>query len=344
MQLFNSSDIITTQFKSNYQINKTYVIEGLNTIEIPVVKKSNNIGVKDLRDARKYDLGNGFTGVYFTTGAIYNLDSGLPTGENHYLNGLLPRWGKIGNYVIVDNEWFPVENILFDEMKNAEVLVISNNYIGLDVPVKAGSLFNIFNYEVYEFQIDMGYYLNKSIRVKIQASTPAVTAIELLSEEINIQVKHPFTFEINYWNDDNTDVFYATGIRHKIRIPYYKRSGDVEESSDTHKTDTTSVLLSSEIYELDEFLFEPVTKEIWRKLMIALSCKNVIIDGVYYVKNDAFDTNGPLEDTNLYVLTAKMIKTAGVFNSQGSGSLDFDTSNSEVPGLIDVGSGGFVRY
>lgn len=345
VQLFQTADVITTQFKSNYETNTAKVIRSNgDEVAVPVVKKSNYIGNKDSRDARKYDLGNGKTGIYFISGDIYNYDTGFPTGETHYLNGGLPIWAKSGGYVKVDAEWFLIEDILFDESKNAEIMVISSSYSGADVSVIAGAIYNIFDYEIYEFTIDMVDYIDEVIRVSIIAEDDNFTTITLLSEDIFVQVVHEFTKEINYWNDDNTDIFYATGIKHKIRIPFFKRNGDVEESSETHKTDTNTVLLNSELYEVDEFIFEPVSKEIWRKLMIALSCKNVLIDGVGYVKSNSFDTEGPLEDTNLYVLTAKMIKTGNVFNSEISGSVDFNSTNIEVPGLIDIGSGGFLKY
>ena len=345
VQLFQTADVITTQFKSNYETNTAKVIrENGSEVSVPVIQKSNYIGNRDSRDARKYDLGGGKTGIYFTTGNIYNFDTGFPTGETHYLNGGLPIWAKSGNYVKVDTEWFLIEDILFDESKNAEIIVISSNYSGVDVAVIAGTIYNIFDYEIYEFTIDMVDYIGETIQVAIQAEDDNFTTINLLSEDISVEVKHEDVKCIEYWNDDNTDVFYATGIKHKIRVPYFKRKGDVEESSEVHKTDTNSVLLSSELYEVDEFVFEPVTKEIWRKLMISLSCKNVVIDGVSYVKTGSFDNEGPLEDTNLYVLTAKMLKSGSVFSSQASGTVDFNTTNLEVPGLIEVGSGGFLKY
>lgn len=345
VQLFQTADVITTQFKSNYETNTAKVIRANGVeVNVPVVKKSNYIGNKDSRDARKYDLGSGKTGIYFTTGNIYDYNTGFPTGETHYLNGGLPIWAKSGGYVKVDTEWFLIEDVLFDESKNAEIMVISSSYSGADVSVIAATIYNIFDYEIYEFIIDMVDYIDEVIRVSIIAEDDNFTTITLLSEDINVQVSHEFTKLIEYWNEDNNDVFYATGIKHKIRLPYHKRSGDVDESSDVHKTDTNAILLSSELYEVDEFKFDPVTKEIWRKLMIALSCKNVLIDGVGYVKNNSFDTEGPLEDTNLYVLTAKMIKTGNVFTSEISGSVDFDSTNIQVPGLIDIGSGGFLKY
>lgn len=345
VQLFQTADVITTQFKSNYKTNTAKVIRSNgDEVAVPVLKKSNYIGNKDSRDARKYDLGGGKTGIYFISGNIYDYNTGFPTGETHYLNGGLPIWAKSGGYVKVDAAWFLIEDVLFDESKNAEIMVISSSYSGADVSVIAGTIYNIFDYEIYEFTIDMVDYIDEVIRVSIIAEDDNFTTITLLSEDIFVQVVHEFTKELNYWNDDNTDIFYATGIKHKIRIPFFKRNGDVEESSETHKTDTNTVLLNSELYEVDEFIFEPVSKEIWRKLMIALSCKNVLIDGVGYVKSNSFDTEGPLEDTNLYVLTAKMIKTGNVFNSEISGSVDFDSTNVQVPGLIDIGSGGFLKY
>lgn len=345
VQLFQTADVITTQFKSNYKTNTAKVIRANgDEVAVTVVKKSNYIGNKDSRDARKYDLGSGKTGIYFISGNIYDYNTGFPTGETHYLNGGLPIWAKSGGYVKVDAAWFLIEDVLFDESKNAEIMVISSSYSGADVSVIAGTIYNIFDYEIYEFTIDMVDYIDEVIRISIIAEDDNFTTITLLSEDIFVQVVHEFTKELNYWNDDNTDVFYATGIKHKIRIPFFKRNGDVEESSETHKTDTNTVLLNSELYEVDEFIFEPVSKEIWRKLMIALSCKNVLIDGVGYVKSNSFDTEGPLEDTNLYVLTAKMIKTGNVFNSEISGSVDFDSTNIQVPGLIDIGSGGFLKY
>lgn len=345
VQLFQSADVITTQFKSNYTTNIAKVIRANgDEVIVPVEKKSNYIGNKDSRDARKYSLDNGQMGIYFTTGNIYNFDSGFPTGETHYLNGGLPIWAKSGNYVKVDTEWLLIEDILFDESKNAEIIVVSSNYSGPDVTAIAGTIFNIFDYEIYEFTIDMVDYLGEVIKVSLACEDDNFTNLLLLSEDISVEVKHENASDIEYWNDDNTDVFYATGIKHRIRIPYFKRNGDVEESSEVNKTDTTTILLNAQNYEVDEFVFEPVTKEIWRKLMRALSHKNVLIDGVGYVLNGSFETEGPLEDTNLYVLTAKMIKTGGVYNSQREGSIDFNTSSSEIPGLISIGNDGFVRY
>lgn len=342
-QLFQTADVVTCQYKSNYDSNVIKVIKADGTeVDVPVVQKTNNIGIKDKRDARKYNLGDGKVGIYFLNGNRYNYDTNAIVGT-HALNGLLPEWGLAGNYINIAGSWFIIERVVFDELKNSDVLVITETYAGADVEVVAGCIYNIYPYEVYEFSIDMVDYINESIRVKLINSDPNFPTIEHLSEQIDVAVRHENTIDINYWNNDNNDVFYATGIRHRIRQPFTKVEGIGEEESTIHKTDTNAILLNADLYEGDKFTFEPTTKEIWRKLMMALSHKNVYLDGVQYVKNGDFETDGPLDDSNLYVLKASMLKTGNVYNSDGSTFGAGNTSNAEVIGIIE-GNDGFIAY
>jgi hypothetical protein len=343
IQMFQSADIITTQFKSNYETNvATIVKEDLSEINVPVVKMTNNIGIKDKRDAIKYNLGSGKTGVYFLSGNTYNYDTNVANGT-YVLNGALPEWAQIGNYIQIGSAWFLIEEIVFDESKSADVIVFTNNYTGVDASIITGTIFNRFNYEVYEFTIDMVDYIDQYLNVRINKTDPRFTEIVYLSELIWCKIKHEKVLEIKYRNSTNTDMFYATGITNLIRIPITYIKGKINEENETNKTDTTAILLSSELYEVDEFVFEPVTKEIWRKITQALSHETVTLNGVGYVKNGDFNTEGPLEDSNLYVLTATMIKTGSVYNSQTSGGSDFSGSEVEVPRLIQTDSG-FVSY
>lgn len=343
IQRFQSADIISTQFKSNYTTNSAKIVKcDLSEVDIPVVKMTNNIGIKDKRDARKYDLGNGKTGIYFISGNIYNYDTN-GVEDTYALNGSITEWAEIGNYIIISNAWFLIEEIVFDENKNADVIVFTNNYSGSEVNVIVGSIFNRFNYEVYEFAIDMVDYIDQKFRVRINNLDPSFTEVIHLSEIIYCKVKHEKVLEIKYRNSTNTDVLYSTGIEHKIRIPYIAIKGKSDASSEVHKTDTDAILLNADLYEVNEIQFQPVTREIWRKIMIALSHEKVSINEVGYVKNGDFNTEGPLGDTDSYVLTATMIKTGNVYNSQTSGNLDFDGSAVEVPGLISTETG-FLSY
>lgn len=342
IQQFQSADTPTTQFKSNYQTNVAKVIKSdLSEVNIPIVKKTNNIGVKDKRDARKYNLGGGKTGIYFISGNIYDYDTNVITGT-HALNGTLPLWGKSGEYFNISGVWYQIEETVYDESKNAYVIVVESAYTGSEVNVIAGSIFNIENYEVYEFTIDMNAYIHEKFRVKLENTDPHFPSITHLTELIWCKVKHKGVLEIAYYNTTNTDILYSTGIRHKIRIPYTSRNGRIEENSEIHKTDTDAILLNADLFEVDEFTFEPITKEIMHKLTEALSHEKVSIDGVGYVKNGSFNVEGALGDTNLYIVVATMMKTGNVYNSQSGSSVGF-SGDIEIPGIITTDSG-FVQY
>ena len=345
IQQFNNSDIITTQFKSNYQNNVIKVVKEDNSeVSVLPIKMTSNIGIKDKRDAFKYDLGGGKMGIYFVSGNTYDYDTSAVSGT-YALNGLLPEYAKVGNYIQLGAAWFKIEEIIFDEVKNADVLVISNNYSGGVAAQVVGSIFNRMDYEVYEFAIDMSAYPNQYFNLKIEASDVQFDSISYLSEQILTSASHEKTLELRYRNTTNTDVFYATGIEFLIRPQITFIRGRIDEESEIHKTDDNTILLSANNYEVDEFVFEPVTKEIWRKLTQALSHEKVFINGVGYVKSGNFNTEGPLEDSNLYVLTATMLKTGTVYNASGYGTDDYIGSDIviEVPGLITTGDG-FLSY
>lgn len=342
-QNFKSANVITTQFKSNYSSNTVKIIKkDLSEVVVPVDKKTANIGIKDKRDAIKFNLGNGKTGIYFLSGNRYDYDTNAVV-ESYSLNGLVPEWANVGGYIQIGTSWFIIEETIYDEIKEADVLVISNAYTGIDTGVIVGAIYNDFNYEVYEFTIDMVNYLNQTIQVKIENTDPRFETIIYLSEKIHVAVNFDKNVEIHYWNNDNTDIFYATGIRHLINVGLTKQEGVTEEESEAYKTDTTAILLSAQLYELKKFIFEPVSEEIWRKMMIALSHKNVFINGVQFVKNGNFESEGPLEESNLYVLKATMAKTGIVYNADSSMGDDFNTGSIEIPGLIQTEIG-FLRY
>lgn len=344
LQRFQSSDVIKTQFLSNYGERIATVIKANGEeVDVPIQQLTNNIGIKDKRDAIKYDLGNGKTGIYFIQGNIYDYDTGAATGT-YTLNGALPEWAEVGKYFSMDMAWFMIEDIVYDETKNADVIVISNIFSGAEVSQIVQSIYNRFEYEVYEFSIDMVNYLDQKIQVRLKNNDDNFPNITHLSEYISVKVKHEDCLEIKYRNGSNTDVVYATGIENLLRIPYTFINGQYEEENENYKTDTNAVLLTSQLYELDEFVFEPLTKELWRKLCQALSHEFVFINGVGYTKNDEFDTEGPLDESNLYVLKATMAKNGNVYNSSGVIDSGYGASPIEIPGFIETDMNGFIRY
>jgi hypothetical protein len=345
LQRFQSADNITTQFKSNYANNDAVVIrENGNEVAIPVIKRSSNIGLKEKRDARKYDLGDGKTGIYFISGSIYDYDTNAVV-SSYSLNGSLPFWAQSKKYIVVNSDWFQIEEIVFDESKNAEVIVIEDNYSGQETNVIAGSIYNLFDYEIYEYTVNMGDFINENIRVRLNNTDNNFVSIVHLSELINVKEKQEKTIEIKYKNTDNTDIFYGTGIEHKIRQMYQKISGYKEDPSENYKTDTNTVLISADVYEGDEFLLEPVTKEMMRKIVRALSHKIVYIDEIGYTKDGSIEVEGPIDQSNLYIIKAKMTKNGNVYNTNSASGNDdeiYDGESYEVVGFVNSGSG-FMR-
>lgn len=344
VQLFQSNDVVQTQFKSNYTLNIAKVVKSdLSEITIPVIKKTQNLNQKDKRDA--IISANGInTYVHFTAGNVYDYATNAVTGT-YALNGSLPVWAKVGNYININGSWNLIEDILFDENLNSDVIVFYGIYLQPTANVIVSCIFNIEEYEVYEFSIDMVNYIDQNIRVKIICSHNLFLDLIHLSEQINVKVKQLNTAEIKYKNETNTDVFYSTGIQPLIRQTINFINAINEQSSEKYKTDTNVVLLNADIYEGDEYIFEPVTKELMRKIIRALSHETIFIDNVGYVKNDAVEVEGPLGETNLYTIKCKMLKNGNVYNSQNSGISTeiYNGGNLNIVGLLDSG-GGFVKY
>lgn len=340
IQRFESSDVIPTQIETSYQtITVTVVKEDLTEVVIPTTKHSENIGIKDKRDAIKYNLGNGKTGIYFTSGDTYNYDTDVQNGI-YTLNGGLPSWGVVGNYILLGLEWFVIEDLIFDESKDAEVLVISESYTGVDVSLIVGTVYNKENFEVYEFITNMINYLDDSIQINVTFTDPIFTDETHLSEIINVKEIQENTIKLEWYNEDNIGLFYETGIRNLLRLPFeYSKAFEVFES-DNEKTDTSAYLVSSQVYEGEEFFFDLVTKEIKRKIFKAFAHKFVFINNIRYVISDSPE-DSHLIGTNLYRVSVKMIKATDSYNSQVLNELTGE--NIDLIKLINSGKN-YIEY
>ena len=343
IQLFHSADVVPTQIKSNYANHEVKVINTITGIEteIPLIEQfTENIGRQDSRDAIKYNLGNGKTGIYFLTGNTYDFSSGTQTGT-YALNGYLPEWAVEGNYVRIDNIWQEIEQVFYDESKEAGVIQIGAAYTGIDEIVQVSSVYNRENYEVFEFRIDMVNFLDQKIQVQVQATDDNFQTITHLSEVIWVKVKHNNTLAMNYKNKNNNDIFYSTGIQFTLRPNIEKISGTIDQETEVNKGDTSIDLITANSYDTDVFRFQPMTKEMWKKVLYASLHSDVKYNGVSRVFKEA-EVEGPLEETNIYILTITVSKSGSVYDS-GSGNLEFATGDIEIPGLIETETG-FVHY
>ena len=342
-------------YLKNFQIKENELSEYVDTQATPVfvpgsdgyhypqvLKKTNNIGLKESLDAKIFAYSTTKSGVYFTSGNTYDFTSGIVNGT-HSLYGSVPIWAMTGNYIKIGTNFYLIEDVIYDDNKNSDVIIFSNPYVGTaDANVIVGSIYNLKNYEVYEFTIDLVTYLNSQIKIQLQATDSNFQTITLLSEDIDVVVAQEGTVDIHYWNENNTDIYYATGLKNRIRIPVTQMIAYDPMESDIHKTDTDAILLDSEMYEGIEITFEPQTKELHRKTKQALLHKFVYIDDVKYVLDGNLDVE-QLLDSNLYVLKCKMLKAGNVFSNNNATGYEFDNTNQQIPGLISTQSG-FVKY
>lgn len=344
IQLFQSCDKIITQFKSNYgtHLAKVNIIGdegGLGTSIIPITQKTNNMRLSDRRDAIIITLPNGKTGVYFQAGNLYNFDTGAVVGD-YTLNGALPVWGKSGNFLQYNNNWHLIQDTAYIDNLGAEVLIIDTiTAFPVGTPVIVGSIYNLHNYEVYEFEIDFFNYLDKNVQVSLTATDDYFPEVKYLSEIINVKVRHQTTVEVKYWDDENTDVFFATGIQNKMRLTLEKDYGQPAGEIESHDTDTDTILLESDIRQRNVFVFSPMTKAMMFKVDEALSHDFITIDGVPY-GDKKIEVSENLGKSNLYNVVATMKKSKSVYRSS---SITFDDSAVEIPALIPVDDG-YVKY
>jgi hypothetical protein len=344
-QLFQDCDDITTQIKSNYSsIVATVIDEALVETQVTVTQKTFYTNLKDKRDARIYNVGGEgeFTGIYFRSGNLYNFDGSGITGT-YNLNGALPAWGVIGNYIFYNNAWLLISNIIYDDSIASYVLIINTPYTGADVPIIVSSIYSLEPYNIFEFDVDMSLFSNKKIQVNITQTDDDVSfpQVVFLSEVIDVATVHEGTVCIDYYNDNNTDIFYATGIQNKIRMPIEYFGGTVIDETTAERTDINTYLISAEGYESDTIAFKLMPKQMMRKVVQALAHKFVFLNEVQYVKEDSPEISG-LIGTNLYRINAPMTKSNAVYTSKGTGEF-FNAGSYEIPSLLEISSEGFLK-
>lgn len=344
IQEFLPQDIITTQFKSNYE-NIQAKVHNItdNTINIlPVLKQSNFIGLKaKYSGVKRYRISTTQFGIYFETGNIldYQTNSIIDTFN---LNGSLPIWAKIGNVIKIGSASYIIQSIGFDENRNAEVLIFNGIAPIIADVVTVECVYNLQDYEVYEFDVNMSNYINKDFKVYIHNTDPNFDDFTYESEVISVSEDLKSYLEIRYYNSTNTNVLYSTGIKHLLRLPYNTIKANDSDTNESYNSDTNTHLLDSKVYEITDFEFMPFPLELYRKLKIALSMDIIYIDGVGYTKNSEFNKEN-LGETNLYKLTASMIKNGFVYNSniEGSEFIEID-NNVNITGLISVEQDGYI--
>jgi len=205
-------------------------------------------------------------------------------------------------------------------------------------------------YEVYEFEVDFTFLsapvepriddVGYQGRLRILFSDPVLDDQEYISENILVKDLHEKTVLINYFNDNNRDIFYLYGIQHLIRIPYLEIYGFINDEVEISINDLTNTINVSTVTDGNTFKFDAVTKNVMLKLSIALSSKHLFINDSGYIKKDSLGIEN-LTNTNLYEITAELLKTNTNFNinSQGQIGVERDYETVDVAKILDSGTG-----
>lgn len=341
--LFQTCDTSTIQIKSNYENVSTVLRDSsFNETVLTVNKLSTNLNRFQSLDALYYKYREGKLGIYFDTGSTYD-EFGVYI-EDYTLNGNLPEFATLGNLVSLEGIGvYEIVDILYDEDKNKRVIIV--DYFHNDTnptSIIVSSIYDILKYEVYEFEIDwslfnVGYY----DIVVTNTDTNIGTQIHI-SDTIFLDVEHKKTLAIRYFNNNNRDVFYKYGIEHFIRVPYITVIPKNKEESEINITDSSASVIESSVYPMNEFKFKEVSNRKMAQIVVSLSCENVFINGIGYIKDGSIETSN-IENTNLQEITADMLKTNVSYTTfkQGSSGSDLNEvvlgGKSYIPQIITTG-------
>lgn len=344
--LFKPSHKITCQLISSYSEVEVYVVkENGDEDNIYVNKFTKNIGRKDARDAIKFNAGNGKTGIYFNSGKLYDYDTDSYEGNDYALFGGLPEWATIGNFFKIGSGNYKIENIYYDEDLSAEVLLIDESYTGDFTNIITKAIFNRQGYEVFEWTIDMASYSNQTFQVKSIETHEGFETKTRISEKILVKNHHNDTVEIISCHTKNTDVFYKTGIKHYALVHTASISGEHDDPSEVNNGDDSSSLISTKTHEMLMFDFDLLSLPGYRQLVRLLSNDIVMIEGVQFIKNGGLEKEGPIEESNLYKLKAKMLYANNSISTYNGGvEMVVDDINFDIPNIKITDSGEFISY
>lgn len=346
LQLRTTSDIIKTQFESNYTTHTATLIEcdGTETA-LTITQMTQNMNQTDVRDGTVFSVSynsNNYIGLRFGSGNTYDPITLVDNGD-YNLGETLMDWLDIGEYVNIQGAgWYKILDIVYTGGYYSLVLnVLANQFPIALGTYKTTSIHNILNTEKFEFTVDFTNLTEGHYQIRVTASDPVFgTATPFLSEYQWLKSEHPCTYFIQYYNTENNEINYSTGITHSLRIPYIDTMRwKPNTEQDIYVTDTNTVNLKSKYRGFWEFVVKPLPTMMAEKLVLALLHDRLFIDGEsYLLEGDAeSSTKG-----GQYQITANLVKANYVFDSNsglGSGEI---ISPTETTLNVNPGSAGLL--
>ncbi len=347
VQLWQQDDKIKTQLKTNYTSVTAQAFNKNKTIDLnpKLIHKFTN--VYDVRTANIYTYNDDFLAVYFKKGQILHDDN---SSEEYNAYGVVPYFYKAKTQVqINDAEYHNITKIAFDKEKQVEILLIPNTInITEKEQITLKYNYDIHPYNVWEFEVPMHEFLNQKFSIAITADSLYFDKMYYLSEYQSVSPVQEDCIELIYFDTDNSEFMYETGIQNKLRLKIERQKDISKSDTNIHITDTKAILLNSSYYEAKEFIFSLLTSEIAKTLELALIHEHVYINRVRYVAKEQ-PKKEQQENTNLYEVTATMLKAgeSHVFqfgDTTTQADIEQQNTNIDIPNLINNAEDGFIAY
>ena len=315
-QLFQATDgVITQQLITSYDDVDINLVDCQgNTTNIPTAKKTSNIDITDVRDITIINvnyLDVDFVGVQYVSGKTYNPIT-LEEEDSYYLSNLTPYFMNAKDYIQLEGfGWFEVKDIIFQD--NIEVLVL--NMTALNFPsditnqvVKGTTRYNQLNYEVYEYSFDCNN-LSGDYYLTYEATDSEFETLKEQTEYFNVLELQEDTYLLQYYNSENNETNYATGIQNKLRLRYsleYKLIPN--DTQDVYLTDTNAVSTEATYRDRYKLTLESIPLNMVRKVAIALTNDRLFLNGLSLLKDTELEVE---EDgvSNLYKVTAQFVRS-----------------------------------
>lgn len=279
-----------TQFRSNYDTLTASLINIATDLEVgtfPIVKKSNNLGQRQIMDARIYERSGTQTGVYWLSGNIYDTDH-VSVIDTYALAGQLPEWVKVGQKFSLSGSAadgiFEITQIIFDSVLLVNAAIIDRVYTDVSDPVliKVDAVYNRLNYETYEFA--------SSVDVTEGCYKIILSMTDSLDEyPPSIWETFPFVYAsahkdlVLIESSDHIDdgILYSTGITHKQRFNGLFYDQDFPSNLETSRDSRKSLnLLDGRVQSA--FTVEAIDVPQWvhEKLALFISKKRILINNL----------------------------------------------------------------
>lgn len=295
-----SIDNPKTQFRSNYDTltAKMYnIVTEAEVATFTIEQKSNNIGQRQIMDAKIYDKGAGQTGIYWLTGNIYDTD-GVTVIDTYALNGQLPEWVKVGQKFMLSGSatdgLFEIKQIIYDSTLLVNAAVIDRVYTDLTEPVtvKVDATYNRLNYETYEFLADFTGIPEGCYNIILSMTDSEEEYPDSIWETLPFRITSGNRDLVYIESSDHVDdgILYSTGIIHKQRFQglFYE-----EDFPSTYETSRDS---RKQINKLDGrvqhvIILEAIDVPYWvfEKLALYISKKNIRVNNIQIQCEEEFE-------------------------------------------------------